>query len=57
LKLNDEVREAILDRKPIRELKRIATDNGMRFLRQAAVEKLLSGVTTLHEINKVTFID
>ncbi|CAM2066760.1 Type II/IV secretion system protein [Sulfidibacter corallicola] len=57
LRLNDEVREAILDRRPIRELKELSTRNGMRFLREAAVDLLKQGVTTLHEINKVTFID
>jgi type II secretory ATPase GspE/PulE/Tfp pilus assembly ATPase PilB-like protein len=31
-------------------------NEGMRFLRDSAVEKLLSGLTTLPEINKVTFI-
>jgi len=28
----------------------------MRFLRDSAVEKVLSGLTTLREINKVTFV-
>lgn len=57
LKLNDEVREAILDRRPIRELKELAVRNGMQFLRSAALEKLRQGTTSLHEINKVTFIE
>lgn len=57
LKLNDEVREAILERRPIRELKRVATAAGMRFLRENALDRLRDGVTSLHEINKVTFID
>lgn len=57
LKLNDEVREAILEKKPIRELKRLASASGMRFLRSTALDKLREGVTTLHEINKVTFIE
>lgn len=57
LKLTDEVREAILERRPIRELKRMAAGAGMRFLRSSALERLKLGVTTLHEINKVTFIE
>jgi len=29
----------------------------MTFLRESALEKALKGVTTLREINKVTFVD
>jgi type II secretory ATPase GspE/PulE/Tfp pilus assembly ATPase PilB-like protein len=29
----------------------------MRFLRESAVEKVFSGLTTLREINKVTFVE
>jgi type II secretory ATPase GspE/PulE/Tfp pilus assembly ATPase PilB-like protein len=29
----------------------------MIFLRESAVNRALSGVTTLHEINKVTFVE
>ncbi len=57
LRLDDDVRQSILERRPIGELKRLAAGKGMRFLRQAAVDKLAKGVTTLHEINKVTFIE
>ena len=57
LRFNDEVRQAILERQPIPVLKKLAVANGMRFLRQAAVDKLAQGLTTLHEINKVTFIE
>lgn len=57
LKLNDVLRQAILERQPIPQLKALAVDNGMRFLREAAMDKLREGVTTLHEINKVTFIE
>ncbi|MCB1049966.1 MAG: type II/IV secretion system protein [Acidobacteria bacterium] len=55
--LTDEVRQAILERRPLRELKQLVHATGMRFLREAAVEKFLSGETTLHEINKATFIE
>ncbi|CAM2007737.1 GspE/PulE family protein [Acanthopleuribacter pedis] len=57
LRLNDEVREAILERRPIRELKELAIRSGMVFLRQSAIDNLKQGVTSLHEINKVTFIE
>ncbi len=57
LQVNDDVRQAIVERRRISELKSLAVKSGMRFLRQAAVAKLREGVTTLHEINKVTFIE
>lgn len=57
LLLDDEVRQAILERRPLRELKALARASGMRPLREAAVDLMLSGTTTLHEINKVTFIE
>ena len=57
LDLTDHVREIILDRKPISEVKRAAKEQGMRFLRESAVERVLEGLTTLREINKVTFVE
>jgi type IV pilus assembly protein PilB len=47
----------ILDRRPTSEIKRVAREEGMRFLRESAVERVLAGVTTLREINKVTFVE
>jgi type IV pilus assembly protein PilB len=57
LDLSDQIRELILDKRPASEIKRAAKDEGMIFLRESAVEKVLAGVTTLREINKVTFVD
>jgi type IV pilus assembly protein PilB len=57
LDLTDRIREMILDRRPTSEIKRAAKDEGMTFLRESAVEKARAGVTTLKEINKVTFIE
>ena len=57
LDLTDGMREIILDKRPTSEIKRAAGDSGMRFLREAAVEQVLLGNTTLHEINKVTFVE
>ncbi len=56
LDLTDELRELILARRPASEIKQAARDAGMRFLREAAVAQVLRGQTTLHEINKVTFV-
>ena len=56
LDLTDELREMILARAPTSEIKQAMRAKGMRFLRDSAVEKVLSGITTLREINKVTFV-
>jgi type IV pilus assembly protein PilB len=57
LDLSDRIREMILDRRPGSEVKKAAHEEGMRFLRESAVEKVLHGMTTLREINKVTFVE
>lgn len=57
LHLNDEVRELIISKSPIALLKKKAMEAGTIFLRDAAVEKVLSGETTLREINRVTFVE
>jgi general secretion pathway protein E len=54
--LDDEIREMIVSRQPIRQLKETARRKGLRLLRQAAVEAVAQGKTTLEEINRVTFI-
>jgi len=57
LDLTDHIREIILDKRPISEVKRAAKEQGMRLLRDSAVERVLNGETTLREINKVTFVE
>src|SRR5687768_18504106 len=57
LNLSDPIREMILNRRPTSEIKKTAHEEGMRFLRESAVEKVLTGLTTLREINKVTFVE
>jgi type II secretory ATPase GspE/PulE/Tfp pilus assembly ATPase PilB-like protein len=57
LDLSDRIREMILLKKPTSEIRRAAREEGMRFLRESALDKVRSGVTTLKEINKVTFIE
>ncbi len=56
LNLSEKIREMILEKRPASEIKRQARDEGMTFLRDSALEKARTGVTTLKEINKVTFI-
>ena len=57
LDLTDHVREMILAKKPTSEIRRAAREEGMHFLRESALAKVRSGITTLKEINKVTFIE
>ena len=57
LELTDNVREMILSKKPSSEIRRAAKDEGMHFLRESAIDRVKRGVTTLKEINKVTFIE
>ncbi|HZT38965.1 MAG TPA: GspE/PulE family protein [Bryobacteraceae bacterium] len=57
LDLSEHIREMILDKRPSSEIKRVAREEGMTFLRESAVEKVRLGTTTLKEINKVTFIE
>ena len=57
LDLSDRIRGLILERRPAAEIKRAAKEEGMTFLREAALEKVFEGLTTLKEINKVTFVD
>lgn len=57
LDLNDELRELIISKSPVSQLKRAATEAGTVFLRESAVEKVLAGETSLREINRVTFVE
>jgi type IV pilus assembly protein PilB len=57
LDLSDHIREMIIERRPTSEIKRVAHEEGMTFLRESALAKVFAGITTLKEINKVTFIE
>src|SRR5437867_378679 len=57
LDLSDRIREMSLDKRSTAEIKRVAREEGMTFLRDSAVDKVRRGITTLKEINKVTFIE
>jgi general secretion pathway protein E len=54
--LNDELRELITGRAPVRQLKEAAQRNGTRLLRDAALAAVKRGETTLQEIDRVTFV-
>jgi type IV pilus assembly protein PilB len=57
LDLTEEIRELILERKPTSQIRTAARAQGMSTLRESAVERMREGLTTLKEINKVTFVE
>ena len=57
LDMSDPIREMIIERRPGSEIRRQAEKEGLSSLRESAVKKLFGGQTTLHEINRVTFVE
>jgi len=57
LEVNDHLRELIVNKVPVTQLKKAAREYGTMFLRESALEKLVAGITSLREINRVTFIE
>jgi type IV pilus assembly protein PilB len=55
--LSDRIREMIVDRRPTSEVKRAAREEGMATLRESGLAKVRAGITTIKEINKVTFVE
>ncbi|HEY5993292.1 MAG TPA: GspE/PulE family protein [Gallionellaceae bacterium] len=56
LLLNDDLRELITSHAPARKIKEAARANGTKLLRDAALDLVAKGETTLEEINRVTFV-
>jgi general secretion pathway protein E len=54
LVLNDELREAIINRAPVRQLKELSQKGGVRLIRSVALDLVRRGETTLEEVNRVT---
>ncbi|MBX7060434.1 MAG: GspE/PulE family protein [Pyrinomonadaceae bacterium] len=57
LDMSDRIREMIIERRPGSEIRRQAEQEGLSSLRESAVKKVFAGLTTLHEINRVTFVE
>jgi type IV pilus assembly protein PilB len=57
LDLSDRIREMILSKRPSSEIRKVAQEEGMHFLRESALAKVRAGMTTLKEVNKVTFVE
>jgi general secretion pathway protein E len=54
--LNDELREAIVARAPVRQLKELAHKNNIRLIRAVALDLVRDGLTTIEEVNRVTAV-
>jgi general secretion pathway protein E len=54
--LDDEIKEMLVDKQPVRKIRELARVRGMKSLREAALEAVSRGETTLEEINRVTFV-
>jgi type IV pilus assembly protein PilB len=57
LDLTDNIREMIVERRPGSEVRRAAEAQGLSSLRESAMQKVYQGLSTLHEINRVTFVE
>jgi type IV pilus assembly protein PilB len=57
LDLSDNIREMIVERRPGSEVRRAAEAEGLKSLRESALQKVFGGISTLHEINRVTFVE
>jgi len=57
LDMSDTIREMIIERRPGSEIRRQAEKEGLSSLRESAVKKVFLGMSTLHEINRVTFVE
>ncbi|HEY6187552.1 MAG TPA: GspE/PulE family protein [Pyrinomonadaceae bacterium] len=57
LDLTDNIREMIVERRPGSEVRRAAESEGLTGLRESALQKVFAGISTLHEINRVTFVE
>jgi general secretion pathway protein E len=57
LRLDDEIRELVASRAPVRRVKEAAQRRGMRSLREAALDAARRGITSLQEVDRVTVVD
>ena len=55
--ITDELREQIVARASLRDIKKTARRGGVIYLRDSAMDLVRQGVTTLQEINRVTVVE
>jgi type II secretory ATPase GspE/PulE/Tfp pilus assembly ATPase PilB-like protein len=56
LPVTDTIKDMILERRTLSEIRKVATAEGMSPLRHAGIEKILAGETTMKEVNRMTFV-
>ena len=54
LLVDDVIRKTILESSEADAIKRVALENGMRTLREAGLDRIREGLTTIEEIMRVT---
>src|SRR5262249_20253775 len=57
LDLSDNIREMIVERRTGSAVLRTAEAEGLTSMRKSAMKKVFAGTSTLHEINRVTFVE
>jgi type IV pilus assembly protein PilB len=57
LGVTDTIRNLIIERRPASEIRHAAQAEGLKSLRASALRKLFAGLTTLHEVRRVTFAE
>lgn len=55
MRVNDEIRELVVRRAPLADIREAARANGMHELKEDGLEKVLSGITTPDEVMRVVF--
>jgi type IV pilus assembly protein PilB len=53
--INEDIRQLILDREPSQVIRHAAQKSGMITLREAALRKVVAGITTVDEVLRLTF--
>lgn len=56
LPVTDRIKDLMLEKRPLSEIRQAALEAGMTSLREAGIAKILAGDTTLKEVNRMTFL-
>jgi len=55
MRMNNEIRDLVIKRAPLSEIRAAAKANGMRSLKEDGLAKVIEGVTTIEEVMRVVF--
>ncbi|RKY32176.1 MAG: hypothetical protein DRP74_03200 [Candidatus Omnitrophota bacterium] len=56
MSVTDSIRDMIINRQPANKIKGVAIKEGMTTLRQSAIQKVIEGLSTIKEIERVIFV-